>query len=104
MGVVLKNVIGNSIKYKREDIDAKIDIQINHQKDILKITVTDNGEGIPQKHLIKVFDMFYRGTTTSVGTGLGLYICKEIVNKLGGQIELESEPGLGTSLYLTFKY
>lgn len=104
MGVVLKNVIGNSIKYKREDIDAKIDILINHQKDFLKITVTDNGEGITPKHLSKVFDMFYRGTTTSVGTGLGLYICKEIVNKLGGQIEIESEPGLGTSLYLTFKY
>ncbi|MEY4703674.1 MAG: hypothetical protein RIR96_1571 [Bacteroidota bacterium] len=103
MGVVLKNIIGNSIKYSKEQVDAKIDIEVTHLSNELKITVKDNGEGISEKHLSKVFDMFYRGTTSSIGTGLGLYICKEIVNKLGGQIQITSEPGIGTSLYLSFK-
>ena len=61
--------------------------------------IQDNGEGISPASLKRVFEMFYRGTSSSQGTGLGLYICKEIVNKLNGEISLQSELGKGTSVY-----
>jgi signal transduction histidine kinase len=62
----------------------------------MEITVSDNGEGISEKSISKIFEMFYRGTSTSVGTGLGLYITKEILNKLQGTIFVTSELGVGT--------
>lgn len=60
--------------------------------------IKDNGEGISDKNIDKVFDMFYRATSTSVGTGLGLYICKEIVNKLRGKITITSAVKVGTTV------
>jgi signal transduction histidine kinase len=63
--------------------------------------VTDNGEGIPSEHIAKIFDMFFRATTTSTGTGLGLYIVKEVVDKLGGSIDLDSTLGEGTTVTVT---
>ncbi|MFM7596168.1 MAG: sensor histidine kinase [Flavobacteriales bacterium] len=48
----------------------------------------------------RIFEMFYRATTSSTGTGLGLYICKEIMNKLQGTIRMESTWGEGTSVYI----
>lgn len=98
LGVLLKNVIGNCIKYRKPDIASKITVSINEVNNALQIEIKDNGEGIHPKHLEKVFDMFYRASTTSIGTGLGLYICKEIASKLGGHILLESELGTGTTV------
>ena len=60
--------------------------------------VIDNGMGISELSIGKVFDMFYRGTKLSAGTGLGLYICKEIVNKLNGEISLQSKLDVGTTI------
>lgn len=71
---------------------------MRRDQESMHIEIQDNGEGISEKHLSKVFDMFYRATTTSVGTGLGLYICKEIVAKLKGSISLISEVGKGTTV------
>jgi PAS domain S-box-containing protein len=103
MGVLLKNIIGNSIKYRRPDVEAKIHVEINAFPNEIKLLIIDNGEGIQPKHLDKVFDMFYRATTTSVGTGLGLYICKEIVQKLGGSISIQSIPGEGTTVSMNIE-
>jgi signal transduction histidine kinase len=64
--------------------------------------IEDNGEGISENSIPKVFDMFYRGTNTAVGTGLGLYICREIINKLGAEIEIHSVVQKGTRVILTF--
>jgi signal transduction histidine kinase len=61
------------------------------------IIVKDNGIGISKENQEKIFDMFYRVSENSVGSGLGLYIVKEIVEKLDGKIEVESEPGKGTA-------
>lgn len=62
------------------------------------MSVKDNGEGISESNQDKIFNMFFRGTTASVGTGLGLYICKEIVAKLGGAISVDSQLGVGTTM------
>lgn len=60
--------------------------------------VADNGIGISERNLPKIFDMFYRATSSVAGTGLGLYICKEMITKLGGSITLESQLGIGTTV------
>lgn len=89
--VILKNLIGNAVKYSRKDInDAFVKIMVSKQGNELVLKIEDNGEGIAQENLGKIFDMFYRATSSSVGTGLGLYICKEMVQKLNGKLFVES--------------
>jgi signal transduction histidine kinase len=61
------------------------------------IIISDNGEGIDEEQQPKIFSMFYRGTTRSTGSGLGLYLVKETVEKLGGSITLSSKLGHGTT-------
>jgi signal transduction histidine kinase len=101
LGVLLKNLLGNSIKYRRKDIESFVKFTLARNNGKLIMTISDNGEGIDSKHLDKIFTMFYRGTTSSIGTGLGLYICKEIVNKLNGDLAVASKPGEGTTMTIT---
>lgn len=99
--ILLKNLIGNAVKYRRADANppyVHVDI-INNVNDCL-ISIQDNGEGIQEELQEKVFEMFFRASRTSQGTGLGLYLCKEITNKLNGEITLESKVGKGTSIHL----
>lgn len=98
VNVLLKNIIGNSVKYRRLDVDAEIRVNIINENKMVHIVVSDNGEGIASEHQQKIFDMFFRGTSNSVGTGLGLYICKEIVNKMNGTIDVSSQKGIGTTM------
>jgi signal transduction histidine kinase len=64
------------------------------------ITIQDNGQGIASEHIDKIFKMFYRAAESSDGSGIGLYIVKEVVQKLGGTIEVRSELGKGTTFSL----
>ena len=99
---LLNNLISNAIKYSRES-DAGSWIKINAliEPASFTLTITDNGEGIPADRQAKVFDMFYRASKNSQGSGLGLYICAEIIKKLEGQISLISSPGQGTTFSIT---
>jgi signal transduction histidine kinase len=102
---VLKNIIGNSVKYKKANADdCYVTLAIKRLEQFMEITVSDNGEGISEKSISKIFEMFYRGTSTSVGTGLGLYITKEILNKLQGTISVTSELGVGTIVTIKLPY
>jgi len=76
-------------------------IAVQVEKDRCSVRVSDNGMGIGQEHLDKVFDMFYRATQRGAGTGLGLYICKEIVDKMNGTLSLNSTLGEGTVVEFT---
>jgi len=97
--VLLNNVISNSVKYRRKDgVQPYVRFSMKHQKGGYVMTIADNGEGIPEGSKAKVFDMFYRASTSTAGTGLGLYICKEIISKLHGTISLESTVGTGTTV------
>jgi PAS domain S-box-containing protein len=97
LNTVLKNIIGNSAKYKKVNADdCYVTLSVKRLEQFMEITVSDNGEGISEKSISRIFEMFYRGTSTSVGTGLGLYITKEILNKLHGTIAVTSELGAGT--------
>jgi PAS domain S-box-containing protein len=98
IGVLLKNVLGNAIKYRKKDIESFVKFTLKRDQGSIVMHISDNGEGIDAMHLDKIFTMFYRGTTSSVGTGLGLYICKEIANKLNGDLHVESTLGVGTTM------
>ena len=96
---ILKNTISNAVKYRKPNqLDCLVTISVKQLNNIIEIIVADNGIGISEKSLPKIFDMFYRATSSVVGTGLGLYICKEMIAKLGGTITLESQLGIGTTV------
>ena len=70
----------------------------------VRLTVEDNGEGIPAEQLERLFQPFYRpGSSAPGGSGLGLSICKEIMSAQGGDIEVLSTPGSGTRVVLYFQ-
>ena len=101
-GVLFKNILSNALKYSKQDVDdANVIVDVHVEPDQCSVSVTDNGLGIAEEHLQKVFDMFYRATQRGAGTGLGLYICKEIVDKLNGTLSLESTLGEGTTVTFT---
>lgn len=92
------NLLSNAIKYQKKRLEAPPEIKIESwkQNNQLNIKITDNGEGIATTYKDKIFEMFYRGTTNSTGSGLGLFIAKEAVEKLNGKIEFISEYGVGS--------
>jgi signal transduction histidine kinase len=96
---VINNLISNAIKYA--DISKAspyIDINISVNDFEANIEVRDNGIGIDEKHLDKIFTMFYRATSSANGSGLGLYIIKQTVDRLGGHITIHSKKGEGTAV------
>ncbi len=102
LAVVLNNLMANAIKYHDPGkADQWIDASVRDSNGLLTIEVSDNGTGIDPEHHSKVFDMFFRGTFQSKGSGLGLYIVKETVVKMNGTIGLKSNPGEGSTFSIT---
>lgn len=95
--IILNNLISNAIKFSDPDkYRQKISIRCHIHDNTLRIDVEDNGIGVLPDHTQKIFDMFYVTLHARRGSGLGLYITRETVNKLGGTIELTSEAGKGS--------
>jgi signal transduction histidine kinase len=101
--VVLSNIISNAIKYQRyfEGHTPEVNIIATQNLEGTTLKIHDNGQGIPNENKPKIFGMFYRGTTLSSGSGLGLYIAKEAIERLHGNISFESSYGSGTTFILT---
>ncbi len=100
--IIFRNLIENAIKYsaKRTSFSfLKITIS-NENTELIKVMVSDNGIGIKKEFQEKIFDMFYRGTHYTSGTGLGLYIVKNSLEKIDGAISVYSEEGMGTTFTL----
>ena len=98
---IFRNLISNAIKYRRTDAeDSEIVIKINVDHLCADITFADNGIGIKDTSLKRIFEMFYRATDQGDGSGIGLYIVKNAVEKLGGQIKVASKPGQGTRFHI----
>lgn len=95
--ILFNNLISNSIKYAdlRKN-DPYIDISVVADENFAEIHIRDNGEGIPSEAQSKIFEMFFRASRRGSGSGLGLYIVKEAIQKIGGNIEVHSEYGQGT--------
>lgn len=94
--IILSNIISNSIKYRDAAKASRLEIAIETDTQWAQIQISDNGIGINKNYLKHIFDMFYRATERSDGSGLGLYIVKQTVERLGGKIEVSSELGAGS--------
>jgi light-regulated signal transduction histidine kinase (bacteriophytochrome) len=99
---LFQNLIGNAIKYYGEET-PKIHISSENRDDEYIFSITDNGIGIDQKNLDRIFTMFQRLHTREEydGTGIGLTISQKILQKHRGKIWAESEHGKGTTFYFT---
>jgi signal transduction histidine kinase len=94
---IFRNLVSNAIKYRQvESEKPEIRIEVNANDLQAEIVFSDNGIGIEKDKLTKIFEMFYRATEQSDGSGIGLYIVKNAVEKLGGSISVESSIGAGT--------
>ena len=103
---VILNIINNAVNHKAS-IDSAITIKLTEKKEEAQIEIRDNGQGISEKSLNNIFERFYKAdkarSTNSSGTGLGLYIAKEIVMSHEGRIWTKSQEGKGTSIFFTLK-
>lgn len=100
---VLRNIISNAIKYSRPG--GKITVAATEQEDYVKIIVSDSGVGMDKKTLKNLFGIATNtslpGTLNEKGSGFGLVLCKEFIEKLGGRIWVESEKGKGSDFIFT---
>jgi signal transduction histidine kinase len=98
---IVHNIMSNSVKYSDPNKEnCTLQVKVNVTPETCTLIFTDNGKGISEDNQRRVFDMFYRATTERSGSGLGLYIVKEMTERIGGSIELQSELGKGTTLKL----
>jgi len=98
MKLIFNNIISNAFRYSvsmREKAFLNINVVITMQEAV--ITFIDNGQGIKSESIDRIFEMFYRASETNVGSGLGLYIVKDVIEALNGKIEVQSTYGEGTN-------
>ncbi len=103
---VLNNIVGNSVKYIDKS-PGKVDIRVENMDDCVHVSISDNGKGIEQKDIEKIFERFYRTDASrnskKGGSGIGLAIVKKIVEAHGGSIWAESVYEEGTTIHFTLK-
>jgi len=98
---VFQNLIGNAVKFRSDDRKPEIEISCEERPDEWEVSVSDNGIGISERHSERVFVIFQRIGNRKKGMGLGLALCKRIVERHGGRIWFESTLGSGTKFFFT---
>jgi signal transduction histidine kinase len=98
MKIILTNLLSNAVKYQHSARDHRPAITIHSElnRQNILIHVKDNGYGIREEYVGRIFDMFFRGSLDSDGSGLGLYIAKEAAQKMNGRITVNSVYGKGS--------
>jgi len=104
MKIIMANLMSNAVKYHNLNQPSPfIKVVFSRSKEAVSIAVEDNGKGIPQESLPKIFEMFYRASLDTEGTGLGLYIVKEALSKIKGTIHAKSELNKGSTFIITLE-
>jgi light-regulated signal transduction histidine kinase (bacteriophytochrome) len=99
---VFQNLIGNALKYRRTGVPARIRISGFAESGQVRFAVADNGIGIKPEHYERIFVLFRRLHGSELpGVGVGLALCKRLVERHGGRIWIEAEPGAGSTFYFT---
>lgn len=99
---LFQNLVGNAVKYRRDDVRPEIRVGCVERGDCWEFFVKDNGIGIAPEHQDQVFGLFRRaGKTGRAGTGIGLAMCRKVVERHGGRIRVDSTPGKGSTFYFT---
>lgn len=101
LGIIFGSIYSNCILYSASDKEPIVNTKVIMAYETVAISISDNGVGIEEACLPHVFNMFYRANERSTGAGLGLYITKETVKKLGGEITIQSTERGGTTVTLT---
>ncbi len=102
ISVILNNLVSNAVKYQKpNEAQPFVKVKIDVDEKEANINIEDNGVGILEHHLKNIFDMFFRSNHTVTGLGIGLYIVKEALSKVGGEISVDSSYGIGTRFQLT---
>ena len=100
---ILSNLFSNAIKYSDEEKEDRfVEINGTEREGEFQLIVSDNGIGIDGEQLSSVFNMFHRATSKSTGTGLGLYIARETIKSLNGEITVDSSEGEGSTFQVVF--
>lgn len=107
---IFYNLIGNANKFTEKGtiaVVAKIE-DVSNNSTLLHVTISDSGKGIHAEDIANIFTNFYQSVAEekvhNLGAGLGLYLCKELIELLGGTIQIESELGKGTHVLFTLKF
>jgi two-component system, NtrC family, sensor histidine kinase KinB len=102
IGHVFSNLIGNALRYTPKEGAVRLSAQVSDHG--VRFTVADTGKGIPREYQERIFEKFFRVPDSGPrGTGLGLYIAREIIIGHGGEIGVESEPGQGSTFWFTLR-
>jgi len=100
---ILEHLISNSIAFHDpEKKDRKINVRFESNTRGSSLEVSDNGKGIPEDQVARIFDVFYRGTEHSIGLGMGLFLVKSLTEKMGGSISCKSTIMEGTAILVSF--
>lgn len=101
LSLILNNLISNAVKYQRQDeAHPKVMLSADISEKEARMHIEDNGVGIIEEHVNKIFQIFFRSTDFKNGLGIGLYIVKEALTRIGGEISVHSEFGKGTRFTL----
>ncbi|MEO6845562.1 MAG: ATP-binding protein, partial [Ginsengibacter sp.] len=100
---IIYNLINNAIKFKSEERQPKIVVSTNKEGDFIVISVKDNGIGIAENNLEAIFSKYYRLENAIEGSGIGLYLVKEIVSNAGGKVLVKSQLDKGSEFQVFLK-
>jgi signal transduction histidine kinase len=99
----LSNLLGNAVKFAQEGTSAEVRVWSEQRDGWVRLWVEDNGIGIPEWMLPRLFDLFSHGAAPQAGTGVGLALVRKVVARMGGRVGVESQPGKGSRFWVELR-